>query len=149
MDPLTIGMLVILAVLIFFMFRNSRKRKAQQEELRAQIVPGAEVMTNFGLFGTLKSVDDATNVAELEVSPGNIVRVHSQTIAKVVTDEAGAPGEPRSVEEAMAIANREAEERDRVKLNEDSAIALEEPAYGERVAEEKKPARRTTKKASE
>jgi preprotein translocase subunit YajC len=149
MDPLTIGMLVILAVLIFFMFRNSRKRKAQQEELRAQIVPGAEVMTNFGLFGTLKSVDAATNVAELEVSPGNIVRVHSQTIAKVVSDETGAPGEPRSVEEAMAIANREAEERDRVKLNEDSAIPLDEPAYGERVAEEKKPARRTTKKASE
>jgi preprotein translocase subunit YajC len=149
MDPLTIGMLVILAVLIFFMFRNSRKRKAQQEELRAQIVPGAEVMTNFGLFGTLKSVDAATNVAELEVSPGNIVRVHSQTIAKVVSDEAGAPGEPRSVEEAMAIANREAEERDRVKLNEDSAIPLEEPAYGERVTEEKKPARRTTKKAAE
>ncbi|MCU1440399.1 MAG: preprotein translocase subunit YajC [Rhodoglobus sp.] len=149
MDPLTIGMLVILAVLIFFMFRNSRKRKAQQEELRSQIVPGAEVMTNFGLFGTLKSVDAATNVAELEVSPGNIVRVHSQTIAKVVSDETGAPGEPRSVEEAMAIANREAEERDRVKLNEDSAIPLDEPAYGERVTEEKKPARRTTKKAAE
>lgn len=149
MDPLTIGMLVILAVLIFFMFRNSRKRKAQQEELQSQIVPGAEVMTNFGLFGTLKSIDEASNVAELEVSPGNVVRVHRQTIAKVVTDEAGAPGEPRSVEEAMAIANREAEERDRVKLNEDSAISLEEPAYGERVTDEKKPARRTTKKAAE
>jgi preprotein translocase subunit YajC len=142
-------MLVILAVLIFFMFRNSRKRKAQQEELRSQIVPGAEVMTNFGLFGTLKSIDEVSNVAELEVAPGNIVRVHRQTIAKVVEDSTGAPGEPRSVEEAMAIANREAEERDRVKLNEDTAIPLDEPAYGERVDEAKKPARRTTKKAAE
>lgn len=149
MDPLTIGMLVILAVLVFFMFRNSRKRKAQQEELRAQIVPGAEVMTNFGLFGTLKSIDEVSKVAELEVAPGNIVRVHSQTIAKVVTDEAGAAGEPRSVEEAMEIANREAEERDRVKLNEDGAIPVGEPQYGERLDEAKKPARRTTKKAAE
>jgi preprotein translocase subunit YajC len=149
MDPLTIGMLVILAVLIFFMFRNSRKRKQQQEDLRSQIVPGAEVMTNFGLYGTLRSLDDVAKVAELEVAPGNIVRVHSQTIAKVVTDEVGAAGEPRSVEEAMAIANREAEERDRVKLNEDSAIPLAEPEYGERAEEPKKPARRTTKKTAE
>jgi preprotein translocase subunit YajC len=149
MDPLTIGMLVILAVLIFFMFRNSRKRKAQQEELRAQIVPGVEVMTNFGLFGLLKSIDEVSNVAELEVSPGNIVRVHRQTIAKVVTDDASAPGEPRSVEEAMAIANREAEERDRVKLNEDTATPLAAPEYGERVTEAKKPVRRTTKKTAE
>lgn len=149
MDPLTIGMLVILAVLVFFMFRNSRKRKAQQEELQAKIVPGAEVMTNFGLFGTLKSIDELTNVAELETSPGNVVRVHRQTLAKVVTSDDVDPNAPRSVEEAMAIANREAEERDRVKLNEDSAIPLAEPAYGERVAEEKKPVRRTTKKAGE
>ncbi|WP_309616226.1 preprotein translocase subunit YajC [Salinibacterium sp.] len=149
MDPLTIGMLAILAVLIFFMFRNSRKRKAQQEELRTQIVPGAEVMTNFGLYGKLISLDESSKVAELEVAPGNIVRVHSQTIAKVVTDEVGEPGEPRSVEEAMAIANREAEDRDRVKLNEDTAIPLEAPEYGERVDGDEKPARRSTKKASE
>jgi preprotein translocase subunit YajC len=151
MDPLTIGMLAILAVLIFFMFRNSRKRKADQEALLAKIVPGAEIMTNFGLFGTLKSVDEVTNVAEVETSPGNIVRVHLQTIAKVVTADELDPSAPRSVEEAMAIANREAEERDRVKLNEDSAIPLAEPAYGERiVTDEKKPsAKRTTKKTAE
>ena len=150
MDPLTIAMLAVLAVLVFFMFRNSRKRKAQQEDLRKQIVPGAEVMTNFGLYGTLVSLDDVTKVAELEVAPGNIVRVHSQTIAKVVDDVAvvGGEGEPRSVEEAMAIANREEAEREAAKAK-DSA----EPAYGERVdepvVEAKKPVRRTTKKTAE
>jgi len=148
MDPLTVGMLVILAVLIFFMFRNSRKRKADQESLRAQIVPGAEVMTNFGLYGTLISLDDVSKVAELEVAPGNIVRVHSQTIAKVVTDEPGAAGEPRSVEEAMAIANREAEERERAALGDDAAVPAAEPQYGERVDEAEKPAIDTAKNDS-
>jgi len=144
-------MLVILAVLIFFMFRNTRKRKAQQEELQAKIVPGAEVMTNFGLFGTLKSIDEVSNVAEIETSPGNIVRVHRQTLAKVVTaGESGEPGAPRSVEEAMAIANREAEEREQAAVAGDASAPLAEPEYGERVAVEKKPARRTTtKKAAE
>ncbi|MBN9240846.1 MAG: preprotein translocase subunit YajC [Micrococcales bacterium 70-64] len=146
-DPLTIAMLAVLAVLVFFMFRNSRKRKAQQEDLRKQIVPGADVMTNFGLFGKLISIDEVAKTAELEVSPGNIVKVHSQTIAKVV-DEAGVPadGEPRSVEEAMAIANREEAERE-------AAKNAAEPQFGERVdeaaAEVKKPARRTTKKSAE
>jgi len=150
MDPLTIGMLVILAVLIFFMFRNSRKRKAQQEELRSQIVPGADIMTNFGLFGKLISVDEVSNEAQVEVAPGTIVRVHRQTIAKVVDPTVVDASAPRSVEEAMAIANSEQEERDRVKLNEDTAIPLAEPAYGERVTDEaKKPVRRTTKKAAE
>lgn len=150
-DPLTIGMLAILAVLIFFMFRNRNKQKAKAEELRSQIVPGVEIMTNFGLFGTLKSIDEVTNVAEIETSPGNIVRVHRQTIARVVDDAAEGDGTtPRSVEEAMAIANREAEERDRVKLNEDSAIPLSEPAFGERVTPEvKKPARRTPAKKAD
>jgi len=143
-------MLVILAVLIFFMFRNSRKRKAQQEELRSQIVPGADIMTNFGLFGKLISVDEVSNEAQVEVAPGTIVRVHRQTIAKVVDPTVVDASAPRSVEEAMAIANSEQEERDRVKLNEDTAIPLAEPAYGERVTDQaKKPVRRTTKKAAE
>ena len=65
-----------------------------------------------------------------------------------VVDEAGVPadGEPRSVEEAMAIANREEAERE-------AAKNAAEPQFGERVdeaaAEVKKPARRTTKKSAE
>ena len=141
----------VLALLIFFMFRNSRKNKQRQEELKKEIVPGADVMTNFGLFGTLISVDEVSNVAELEVSPGNIVRVHRQTIAKVVTTDGESDSdEPRSVEEAMAIANREYEE---------SQAKSAEPEFGERVestdsatveeAEVKKPVRRSSKKDAE
>ncbi|QCR19334.1 preprotein translocase subunit YajC [Agrococcus sp. SGAir0287] len=86
-DPLTIGMLLILAVLIFFMFRNSKKRKAQQQELQTKMVPGADVMTNFGLFGTLVAVDEDTNEALIEVAPGTTLRVHRQTLARVVENE--------------------------------------------------------------
>jgi len=156
MDFFTIAMLAVLAVLIFFMFRNSRKRKQQMEELRTQIVPGAEIMTNFGLYGTLVSMDEASKVAEVETSPGNVVRVHSQTIAKVVVEDkagSGEPGSPRSVEEAMEIANREEAERDerkRVKLNESTVEVLADPQFGERVTPEpKKPVRRTVKKVAE
>ena len=129
-DIFNYALLAVLAVLVFFMFRNSRKRKQQQEELKSKIVPGAEIMTNFGLFGTLLSVDELSNVAEVETSPGNIVRVHRQTIAKVVADDID-PDAPRSVEEAMERANRE--EADRASAVSLDNTAAAEPEFGERI----------------
>lgn len=129
MDPTLILFAVVAVVLIFLMFRNSRRNKTRQAELKTQMVPGAEIMTNFGLFGKLLSVDELSNVAEIETSPGVIVKVHRQTLSKVVTpDEATDSDAPRSVEEAMAIANREAEEREAA-----TKIDAEAPEYGERV----------------
>jgi preprotein translocase subunit YajC len=86
MDPYTLVLLALLAVMIFFMFRNSKKRKAEMEAAREKMVPGVEVMTNFGLFGTLLSIDEDSNVAAVETSPGTIVRVHRQTLSRVVEE---------------------------------------------------------------
>ena len=83
-DPFTIIMLVVLAVLIFFMFRNSRKRQHDARELQAKVVAGAKVMTNFGVFGTILSIDEEYNQVELETTPGTVLMVHRQTIARVV-----------------------------------------------------------------
>ncbi|GAB3797920.1 hypothetical protein GCM10028798_09660 [Humibacter antri] len=82
---LTIVMVVVLAALIFFMFRSSRKRQKQASELQKKVVPGATVMTNFGVFGTIVSIDEETNKVELETSPGHILTVHRQTIGRVET----------------------------------------------------------------
>lgn len=157
MDPFTLAMLAVLAVLIFFMFRNSRKRKAETEKLQSQIVPGVEVMTNFGLFGTLLSIDEVSNVAEIETSPGNVLRVHRQTITRVVDPiDAADDGEPKSVEEAMARATAEQEAREAAEK-----AAEAEPEFGERTTEagsvilngepvvEKKPRASRAKKVSE
>ncbi|MFK4728490.1 preprotein translocase subunit YajC [Agromyces mediolanus] len=83
-------MLAVLAVLIFFMFRNSRKRQAEARELQSKVQPGAKVMTNFGVFGTIVSIDEEENRAELEVSPGTVLTLHRQTIARVVEPAEGA-----------------------------------------------------------
>ena len=119
-DPLTIVMVVILAALVFFMFRNSRKRQKEQAETRSKMVPGAEVMTNFGLYGTLLSVDEDDNTALIETSPGHVVKVHRQVLARVV--------EPKTPELDDTDAARP-------ELNEDHAISVEpsEPEFGERI----------------
>jgi preprotein translocase subunit YajC len=146
MDPTNLLMIAVLAVLVFYFFWNSRKRKQQTEKLQSAMVPGVEIMTSFGLFGTLVSVDEVENSAVLEISPGTTVRVHRQTLSKVVTPTE--EGTPRSVEEAMAIANREAEERE-FELNTDTAIRSTEPEFGERTDESSAKPRRVPKNTDE
>lgn len=121
MDPITIGMLVILALLIFFMFRSSRKRQKQASELQEKVVPGAEVMTNFGLFAKIISIDPETNKVELDAGHGQILTVHRQTVTRVIepTEEAADDAEADSTPAAP-------------ELNTDHAIR-NEPEYGERV----------------
>ncbi|MGN6200311.1 preprotein translocase subunit YajC [Humibacter sp.] len=112
---LTIVMVVILAALIFFMFRSSRKRQKQQSELQKQVVPGATVMTNFGVFGTIVSIDEEHNKVELETSPGHILTVHRQTIGRVETT-------PDTVEETPADA-----------VETETTVGDEKPQFGERI----------------
>jgi preprotein translocase subunit YajC len=81
---LTLVMFAVLALLIFFMFRNGRKRQKDLAALQKQMVPGAEVMTASGIYGTLVSFDEENNLAYLEVSPGTVLKLHRQTIARVV-----------------------------------------------------------------
>ncbi|MDN4615492.1 preprotein translocase subunit YajC [Leifsonia sp. F6_8S_P_1B] len=121
-DPLTIVMVVILAALIFFMFRNSRKRQKEQAETRSKMQPGAEVMTNFGLYGTLLSIDEDDNTALIETSPGHVVKVHRQVLARVV-EPTTAPVDSELSEPALA---------DERPAADTSAV---EPEYGERLDE--------------
>ena len=133
-DPLSIALIAIAGVLIVFMFISSRRRRRDAETQREKIVPGAEVMTSQGIFGTLLSIDYDKNEAIIETTPGTKLRVHSQTIAKVVEDLP-------AVDEATA-------ETPRMKLNESSAAPMAEPEFGERT-DKPKPAPRTRKKPTE
>ena len=114
MDSLTLVMLAVLAVLVFFMFRNGRKRKKDQEALQATMVPGADVMTNFGMYGTIIAIDEEANKVELQIAPGVVVEIHRQTIARVV-------------EPVVADVSEDS--------NVDSIDSLTEPEFGQRVAD--------------
>lgn len=111
-DPLTIGMLAVLAILVFFMFRNSRKRQREAAELQQKVQVGADVMTNFGVFGTILDIDEENNKVQLETSPGTVLTVHRQVVTRVIDDH---------------DADNDVEA--------DTVVSSAEPAYGERVEE--------------
>jgi preprotein translocase subunit YajC len=92
-DIMTILLFVMLGIFIFMMFRRNKKTQQQQASLQSQFAPGVEVMTSFGLYGRIVSIDDEDNKVVLELSPGNLATVHRQAVTKIVepaADEAHA-----------------------------------------------------------
>jgi preprotein translocase subunit YajC len=94
---MNIVLFAMLGIFIFMMFRRNKKTKEQQATLQSQFAPGVEVMTSFGLFGRIVSMDDAENKVVLELSPGNLATVHRQAVTKIVEPAAAADDEPTLV----------------------------------------------------
>jgi preprotein translocase subunit YajC len=80
--------LALAALLIFFLFNSRRKQKARAEQIKSGLVPGATVMTTFGVFGTVLSIDEENNQVTIESGPGTVLRVHRQAIGQIDNPEA-------------------------------------------------------------
>ncbi|GAP60043.1 MULTISPECIES: preprotein translocase subunit YajC [Arthrobacter] len=113
---MTILLFAMLGVFIFMMFRRNKKTQQQQAKLQSQFAPGVDVMTSFGLFGRIVSMDDAENKVVLELSPGNLATVHRQAVTKIVepAEEAAVdvPDDASSLTAADADASASAETPD-------------------------------------
>src|SRR4029453_9865533 len=83
-DPMTILLFVMLGLFVFMMFRRNKKTQQQQAAMQSKFAPGVDVMTSFGLFGRIVSIDEAENKVVIELSPGNEATVHRQAVTKVV-----------------------------------------------------------------
>lgn len=90
MDFSSIGLFILLGLLLVFMFWSQRRRAARMKTEQAakaqQTVPGAKVLLQGGLYGTIVSYDpeNLDQPAEVEIAPGTIIEVHSQAILRVV-----------------------------------------------------------------
>lgn len=93
-DPMNILLFVMLGLFVFMMFRRNKKTKEQQAALQSKVVPGVDVMTSFGLFGHIISIDEEENKVVLELSPGNLATVHRQAVTKVVEPVLESPAVP-------------------------------------------------------
>ncbi len=98
------GLIILLLLLLVFMFWSSRRRmqkqKAAQEEKARETVPGAEVLLQGGLYGTIISYDpdNLDQPAVVEIAPGVEIRVHSQAILRIVSPSEGVVTEDEFLE---------------------------------------------------
>lgn len=97
-------LLILFAGLLVFMFLSSRRRmkkqKAELEQKARETVPGAEVLLQGGLYGTIVEYDgeDLDNPAHVEIAPGVVIKVHSQAILRIVDPAAGTVTEDEFIE---------------------------------------------------
>lgn len=122
--------LALAALLIFFLFNSRRKQKARAEQIKAGLVPGAKVMTTFGVFGTVLSINDEDNQVTIESGPGTILKVHRQAIGQIENPETDvapiADGTTEDAAETPAITDAELDamnERKRAEGNGDADAA--------------------------
>ncbi|MBS1698727.1 MAG: preprotein translocase subunit YajC [Actinobacteria bacterium] len=93
------GLFFVLAILLVFMVLSTRKRnkrmKDEQEKKAKETVPGAKVLLQGGIYGTIVDFDpeNLDRPARVEVAPGVVIEVHSQAILRIVDEEQAAPAE--------------------------------------------------------
>lgn len=128
MDFMTIAMMAVLAVLVFFMFRNGRKRQRDLAELQSKVAVGANVLTNFGVYGTIADIDEEENKIVLVTSPGSTLTIHRQAVSRVI--------EPT---DALSHENTENHDADVSSLalapEPESGKLAVEPEFGERTTD--------------
>lgn len=70
MMPTIIMMVVLFAIVYFFMIRPQSKKQKEIQKFRNALSVGQEVVTIGGLHGTIKGIDEAKNTITLEVATG-------------------------------------------------------------------------------
>lgn len=131
------GLVILLAVLLVFMFWSSRRRmqkqKAEQEAKARQTVPGAEVLLQGGLYGTIVAFDpdNLDQPAIVELAPGVEIKVHSQAILRVVNPTEGAVSE----DEYLAAEESHSEYAEGVAHGDISSISDDQAASGDSKAD--------------
>jgi preprotein translocase subunit YajC len=105
---LPIIIIVVLFMLVYMtMTRRSRARRAQQQQ--TTIVPGTQVRTTAGMYGTITSVVDNDDVM-VEVAPGVTIRMMKRAVVPVPQDAStGMPPQDPPADDTSAEEHEDAQ----------------------------------------
>lgn len=75
-----IMMVAIFAIMWFFMIRPQQKKQKEIMNFRKNLTVGQEVMTAGGIYGQVKSIDEASNIIVLEIASGVKIKIDRGSI---------------------------------------------------------------------
>ena len=73
-------MVIIFAIMWFFMIRPQQKRQKEIQNFRNSIARGTQVVTAGGIYGTVKDIDEAANTLKVEIANGICVTVDKGSV---------------------------------------------------------------------
>jgi preprotein translocase subunit YajC len=103
---------VFFGIMIFMNMRTSRKRKAEAEKMKTQLVPGAKVVLLSGIVGSVVSVSDENVIL---TTAGSNIEVLKGAIRSVSVWESESPVEAAELPEFVTTEVTEATEEAPVK----------------------------------
>ena len=78
-------LILLFAAMWLLVIRPQRKRQQESQRTLETLVPGAEVLTAGGLYGTVREVGE--DDVHVEIAPDTVVRVSRRAIAAVMEPE--------------------------------------------------------------
>lgn len=75
MGGMLIMMVVIFAIMWFFMIRPQQKKQKKIREFQNSLQEGSKVVTGGGIYGTVKRLDATTNTVDVEIARGVVISV--------------------------------------------------------------------------
>lgn len=82
MTSMLIMMVAIFAIMWFFMIRPQQKKQKEIQNFQNSLEVGTSVVTGGGIYGTVRKIDLAANVVEVEIARGVIIRVDRSYVFK-------------------------------------------------------------------
>ena len=84
-------MVVLFAIMYFFMIRPQNKKQKEIEKFRSALSVGQDVVTIGGIYGTVRSIDEAENTVTLEVATGVKIKFAKSAINPLAEKTQSAP----------------------------------------------------------
>ena len=75
-------MVALFAIMWFFMIRPQQKKQKEIQKFQNALTDGQPVVTAGGIYGTVKKIDLATGIVEIEIAKGVIIRVDKAYVFK-------------------------------------------------------------------
>lgn len=82
MTSFLIMMVAIFAIMWFFMIRPQQKKQKEIQNFQNSLTVGSSVVTGGGIYGTVKKIDLAANIVEVEIAKGVVIRVDKGYVFK-------------------------------------------------------------------
>lgn len=85
-----IMMVAIFVIMWFFMIRPQQKRQKEIRKFQNSLQEGTNVVTGGGIYGVVRRIDLATNIVDVEISKGVVIRVDKNYVFADVASNIGA-----------------------------------------------------------
>jgi len=70
-----IMMVLIFVIMWFFMIRPQQKKQKQLQNFQNSLTSGSQIITQGGIIGTVRGIDEANNTVKVEIANGVTIQV--------------------------------------------------------------------------